>query len=78
MSLYVFWLRKGHQLSTYATGGRWVRVIQNPYSSVQGEEGVTSHFYVRTYTIPFHVLAAFLSHSKNTCSSEIVVFLRRN
>ena len=38
---------RDHQLSTYATVGGWW-IIQNAYSCVQGERGVTSHLYVWT------------------------------
>ena len=46
----------GHLLSTYATGGGGV--IWNACNWVQGEEGVTPHKYVRTYTITLHVFGS--------------------
>ena len=56
MSFYIFRLRKGHQLSTYVTGGG-MEVIQNGVQ-LRTEGGVTPHLYVHTYTISFQLFGS--------------------
>ena len=61
--LYVlFGLERGHQLSTLAPGVGWGGHAKCLLLRTVG--GVaTSHVYLCTCTISFHVLAAFLSNS---------------
>ena len=47
MRLYVFWLRKGLSVKYVRN---WCGDGGN-LKCVQGEEGVTPHVYIRTYTI---------------------------
>ena len=65
----IFGCDRGNQLSTYATGrgtGGYRKCMQ---LRTRGGD-LTPHVHIRTYTISFHVLAAFLS-----CS---VLFICRN
>ena len=62
MFLYVFWLRKEHQLSKYATGGGWGRVIQNAYSCVKGD------FFVQKLGLSFKI---------NICSPEVQYYYHK-
>ena len=68
MFLYVFWLRKGPSLkrvrNCWLMGGGGGGGGHPKYVQLRTEGwGVTLYMYVRTYTISFHVLAAFLSYS---------------
>ena len=82
MPFYIFRLGKGHQLSTYVTGGG-KEVIQNGLQL--RTEGVTPHLYVHTYTISFQLFGCifvlwcldlfmkikpYVYYSKKMCSSE--------
>ena len=59
-TVFVFWLRNRPPWSMYLTRGM-EGVIQNVYRCVQGDKGITSHVYVRTYTISFHIFCLMVS-----------------
>ena len=65
--LDVFLVERGHQLRLYAIGNWWRMEEGRGHPKwVQlgtGSGGAKPHVYVRTYTLSFHVLAAFLSYS---------------
>ena len=59
ISLYVFWLRKGPSVKCVLNW--WGRCHPNYVQLCNGEGGVMTHVYVRTYTISFHGVSALIS-----------------
>ena len=58
---FLFGCERGHQLSTYATGGGMGEGHPKCVQLRTGGGGVAPHVHVRTCSISFHLLAAFLS-----------------
>ena len=59
--LYMFFgSERGHQLSTYATGGGWGGSFKMRTAAYRCWRGFTSQVYVRTYIISFHVFGSIL------------------